>query len=287
MNDIIVSSSDNEDFMKYVKNYDKNKSNIIEKDDEWYYNDKKFVTNTHLGKIIEGGPQKLQAYYQYGGKDNSNFIIGRALHCYLLEKELFNSRYIVIDDTDIKNDIGGARPNATKLYKEWYNNIIELNPNKEALSLEEFDTIKNMIDRAMSYKQLEDLVNAATKKETIYHKTINGVNCKCKVDGINPTNFLLDYKSTSKDATIYNFKKSLYSFGYDRAASFYKDITGVNSFWFIVQQKHYPYTVCLAEVSETTFEEGRNKYMKALDEYKKHFMLNPGIIDKYLEMGSI
>ena len=45
----MIPSDEAKEFMQHQETYDKNSSNILEKDDNWYYNDKKFVSNSHLG----------------------------------------------------------------------------------------------------------------------------------------------------------------------------------------------------------------------------------------------
>jgi hypothetical protein len=45
---------------------------------------------------------------------------GSMVHCLVLESQDFNNRYFTLDDTQKVNEIGGAKPRATKAYKEWY-----------------------------------------------------------------------------------------------------------------------------------------------------------------------
>jgi len=284
---VIKSSNDIEGYNEHQKNYDKNNSNIIDKDDDWYYNDQKFVTNSHLGHLIKGGPQTLKAYYEKGQKDTSAFIFGRAAHCLLLEPDAFNGRFYAIDDTEKCEEIGGARPRTTKKYKEWIEPLLEQNKHRQLLSLEDINTIGDMVDKAMGYKQIRELVESANKREIIYQKELLNVPCKIKVDAINTSNFILDYKTSKDPATLYNFKKSLNMYNYDRQGAFYSDVAGVDSFWFLVQEKTYPYTVCLAELSPTTRQDGKVKYRYGLEMYKRHFIDNPKGIDSFLEMGSI
>ena len=287
MNDLLVSSEEQDDFLNMEKNYDKNQSMILDKDDDWYYNDTSHISNTHLGKLLNGGPQHLKAYFKGTQKETPALIFGRAQHCLLLEPDLFDSRFYAIDDTEICKEIGGKVPRNTNAYREWIGSIREENANRQELSLQDITDIKNMIDKAMSYKQIRELVESAYKKETIYTNTIKQIKCKCKVDGINPSNFIIDYKSTKEPATLYNWLKIKKKYKYDRQASFYKDITKVKSFWFIVQEKTYPYTICLVEQSEDSYIKGCEEYEIGLDMYKRHFIENPGGIDQYLEMGII
>lgn len=45
---------------------------------------------------------------------------GSMVHCLVLEPEDFMNRYEPLDDSAICDEIGGAKPMATKKYKEWY-----------------------------------------------------------------------------------------------------------------------------------------------------------------------
>jgi len=283
----LIPSDEAKDFVEHQANYDKNAGSIIEKSDEWYYGDTKFVSNTHLGKILKGGPQTLKAYYERGQKETDAFIFGRAAHCLLLEKEAFNGRFYAVDDTEKCKEIGGKVPRMTNKYKEWMAEIVEENKHRQRLTLEDMHTITNMVDKAMSYKQVRELVESANKREVIYQKNLLQVPCKIKVDAINPSNFILDYKTSKDPATLFNFSKTVRNYSYDRQGAFYRDVAGVDSFWFLVQEKTYPYTVCLAEMSPDTYEEGQKKYQLGLEMYKEHFIGKPKEIDNYLEMGSI
>jgi len=283
----LIPSNEAEDFMADMKKYDKNSANILDKGDQWYYNDKSFVTNTHLGKLLSGGPQTLKAYYQRGQKESDAFIFGRAAHCLLLEPEAFDGRFYSVDDTEKCEEIGGKVPRATKAYKEWLAEIEAKNSHRQILSSNDMQTIQDMMDKALGYKQVRELVESASKREIIYAKDIMGIKSKCKVDAINPSNFILDYKTSRDPATLFNFQKSVRNYNYDRQAAFYSDITGVQSFWFLVQEKTYPYTVCLAEMSSDTKEAGQKKYQLGLEMYQQHFIGNPEGIDSFLEMGSI
>jgi hypothetical protein len=283
----MVPSNEAEDFMNMQEAYDKNEGNIIDKDDDWYYADKKFVSNSQLGQLLRGGPQTLKAYYTRGQKDTDAFIFGRAAHCLLLEPEAFDSRYYAIDDTEKCEEIGGKRPRTTKAYKEWIEPLLEDNKHRHQLSLDDMQTLQDMVDKAMSYPQVRDLISSAKKREVIYQKTIDGVPCKIKVYAINTGNFILYYKTSKDPATLFNFAKTVRNYNYDRQGAFYCDVAGVESFWFLVQEKTYPYTVCLAELSPDSREEGRKKYKFGLEMYKKHFIEHPDKIDSFLEMGMI
>lgn len=291
-----IPSDEAKDFMEFQETYDPGANNIIDKDDNWYYSDNKFITNSHLKYIIDGGPQHLKAYYEGKlGQDSQHYIFGKAQHCLILEPEAFNSRFYSIDDTEICIEASGVdweknnkNPRATKIYKEWLSKIMEENKHRQLISMNDFQILNDMYDKLMSYKQVREMLESAYKKETIYSNKIQGIDCKCKVDAINPGNFILDYKSSKDPATIHKFKYNLKKYNYDRQGAFYCDVTKTKSFWFIVQEKTYPYTVCIVEMSPDTYEEGRIKYQYGLDLYKNHFLSKSSKdIDSFLEIGSV
>lgn len=292
---MLVPSEEAKEFMDFQKNFDPNQKGIIEKDDDWYYNDQTHVTNSQLKHLIDGGPQHLKAYYDKKiGLDKPEYIFGRAQHCLLFEPEAFNSRFYSIDDEEICIEASGANwkaenksPRATKIYKEWIAAILASNTNRQLLSFDDFTSINNMIDKLLSYKQVREMIESCTKREAIYSNELLGVKTKCKVDAINPGNFIVDYKSTKDPATIHKFKNVVRNYHYDRQGAFYGDITKTKPFWFIVQEKTYPHTVCLAELSGESRDEGTVKYQYGLEMYKNHFVNKKSEIDNYFEVGSI
>jgi len=284
----LISSDEAKDFMKDQETFDKNAGKELDWTDGKYYSDTKYVSNSHLGKLIEGGPQHLKMYHERGGsKDSEAMIFGRAAHCLLLEPETFNGRFYAIDDEEMCLEIGGKRPRTTKAYKEWLEPLIAENAHRQLLSLNDIDTITNMIDKAMSYKQVREMIESANLREKVYQKELEGVGCKIKVDAINTSNFILDYKTMRDPAIIQNAQKVVRQRQYGRQGAFYSDVAGVKDFWFLFQEKTYPYTVSLAKLSDESRDYGRKQYKDALGIYKHHFIKNPSSIDDFLEVGMV
>jgi len=274
----IISSDEIEnydEFREFETNYVGNKTTMLDKSDDWYYSDINFVTNSHLKILGSKGPKHLLDYYKNGGTDSSAFSFGRAAHCFILEPDEFSKRYLVVDDTDIKNEIGGARPTATKAYKEWLNLIEEeaLTDNKELLNIDDWNTILAMKSELDKIKEFKDLMTG-TLKEKIFTNEFVGVRVKIKLDAINTGNYVIDYKTTNDAATRENFIRDMYKYGYDHQAAFYCDVTGTNRFIFIVQEKSFPYSIMIAELSDDVLEKGRAKYQRNLLAYKKYFIDN-------------
>lgn len=77
------------------------------------------LSYTALSAFAES-PKKFIDYKLGQKKITDAMVYGRMVHCLVLEPQDFEKRYLAIDDTDICNEIGGAKPRATKPYKEWY-----------------------------------------------------------------------------------------------------------------------------------------------------------------------
>lgn len=270
---------------KEIAMKDLNENNIIKENDNWYYADQTLVTNSHLKVLMEGGPEALDHYYKYGSEDKPEYAFGRAFHCLILEPEVFNERFFILDDTAICKEIGGKRPTATKKYAEWKDEIIEENKDKEIISLDDMNRMTKMEDKLLSIPQVRTLLEN-TRREVIYKANINGVECKGKLDAVKPNQMIIDLKTTSKAPTPYQFGKDFRNYNYDRQMAFYAELAKVPNACIIAIQKTAPYTVGVYMISEESMEEGVKKYSYALDFYKEQYRGNLDI-DKFYYQSSL
>jgi exodeoxyribonuclease VIII len=270
---------------KQIIQKDLNMNNIIKETDEWYYNDTSFITNSHLKVLADGGPEALKHYFEKGSEDKPEFAFGRAFHCLILEPEEFTNRYYIFDDTDICKEIGGARPTATKKYKEWREQLSMDNFGKEMISLYDMNILEEMESKLHSIPEFKALLEN-TVRETIYKGNIEGIPVKCKVDACKPQRVVIDLKTTAKPPTPYNFTKDLNNYKYTRQAAFYKEITGCEQVVFIAIQKTAPYTVGIYRLSDEKLDEGWDQVMFGINTYKELY-LNNNNIDNFYYQGSI
>jgi len=83
---------------------------------------------------------------------------------------------------------------------------------------------------------------------------------------------LVDYKTTSKPATVTQFAKTVWDYGYDLQAAWYQTLAqllGVpcRRMVFIVQEKTPPYLCALYTLDDTFTERGLSRMREALDTY--------------------
>lgn len=78
-----------------------------------------------LSAFMEG-PREFIKYKLRQREQTEAMQYGAMVHCLTLEPEDFYNRYFVLDDEEKKKEIGGAKPTATKAYKDW---VLEMKVN--------------------------------------------------------------------------------------------------------------------------------------------------------------
>jgi hypothetical protein len=276
-----------EEQQQHLENFQKNVENRLDADDNWYYNDTKYISNSMLKTLKSHGPIYLEKYLKGElRKESDAFTFGRALHCAVLEADVFDDRYTYFDDKALVEEIGGARPTSTKKYKEALAEFKEVNSSKEILSLEDYNKVMLMTEKINNNQQAKELLSG-TDREVIYHSEINGVKTKIKVDAIKHRSYIVDIKTMSKTPNQKNMISAMHNFDYDMQGAFYLDNSMCNSFWFIAIEKSYPYTIGVYELSQESIERGKEKYWEALEDYKHHFINKKSDLKRFCYMGQI
>jgi exodeoxyribonuclease VIII len=286
---LIASDSLGDDFINQAKNHDPNGENRMDVSDDWYYNDNEFVTNTMLGKL-EDGPETLMAYIKDPNfqPERPHHVYGKAFHCALLEPDDFDSRFFVVDDSKLIQQLSAdyKNPRATKKYKEWIEEELIKANGRQQVSVEDYNDMMRMQEKIYSRSQCVDMLKH-TLKEKVYKGNLLGLKVKCKADVVNPGHFGLDLKGVKEAPTPQMANKFLYSYAWGRQASFYHDILKVDSFWFLMIEKTYPYTIGLYEVSSEKIQEFREKYEHLLKLYDFHFNQNPDTIKDFMYISML
>ena len=272
---MIESSENHPEFMKELQGVNPAADRLINQDDDWYFADKKHVSNSMLKIFQQSGIKNYDCYLKSELKIKSKALdIGSAFHCLILEPEYFHERFFILDDTEICDSVSGKgwkakgkKPRSTKGYKDWYaDNIqeIEDNPGITIISNEEMNTLKKMEQALSNIPEVVNLIQSCDETETIYYNELNGVKVKSKVDLHKYGQFVGDLKTTS--TSVKEFIKSCYKYKYDQQAGFYSDVVNVPRFIFIVVESIYPHNVGVFECSEDFLQRGRDSYQKGLND---------------------
>jgi|DEB0MinimDraft_6_1074348.scaffolds.fasta_scaffold02895_4 hypothetical protein len=241
------------------------------KDDSQYYSDTKYLSNSNIGRMIEDVhtfKKYLDGEYEY--PSNPNFVVGRLVHTAVLEPEKYTDFKVVV-----------AKDRRSKAYKEAVaeHGFDWVVTEPEHLMAQE---IKDNIEK--NDRLSEMLVFAST--EVPFTRTINGVDCKGKVDAVTEIDgkkVIIDLKTTGKAVT--DFPKSARAFSYDRQAAMYLELTGADEFVFLVANKETR-SLGLFTCSDNFINGGTHKLMYALDMYKELF-INGGYTTSYMHLGEL
>lgn len=247
-------------------------SSVIEafKSDELYYSDKKYVSNSGLGRMREN--VHLFAAWLRGDYDypsNPHFTVGRYFHTYVLEPHKLNDFHISKMKT---------RRSAQ------FNADVQKFSDKEVITDSERAMVENMVFKIKSIDRLTTMIEAS-EKEVPFVKDIEGVPCKGKLDmvltmtpqlvdelefGWAGMRVGLDLKSTSKPVS--EFKKSARAFNYARQAAMYTELADLDAFVFIPSEKSFPYTPAMYWSGEDFLSAGYRQLFTDLQFYRELFI---------------
>lgn len=234
------------------------RNEVVQMEDKDYFGNAE-VTNSDFRLLKESALHlKNKDLFQLSG---ANLTFGSAVHCYILEPKEFDKRYAT-------ESFEGCNENKnSKIYKEAKANWLKSVGDKEVISTDDFEKIKNIgkAVQAIAGTLLKD-----GEAEVAMFAEINDVQVSGKADYINhKIRYIFDVKTTQD---IEKFDYSLINYGYITQAPFYKDIykriTGDDySFAFILVESNPPHNVRVATASKEVIEIGRMQYGEYLQKY--------------------
>jgi len=209
------------------------------------------------------GDMRLWEMYMRGElkKESEALTFGKMYDMMLFEPEKASDTYYTMDDSEVIAEIGGKSPRMTKRYKEWKAQLEQItqNADKELVSKESMQQAKEMIERLDACGIREEYLQGEYQVE--FNEEIDGVPVKgfldCLGDG-----YITDSKSAR---SINKFKYDVNSWCYDIQAYLYTKVFGIDDFYWVVQEKVYPYYPAVVKCSKETLMRGEMKYHEALE----------------------
>lgn len=202
-------------------------------------------------------------------KDSPALAFGSAYDCLLFTPELFDEQFHVFDDREIVKDIGGRQPRSTKVYKDWKKEQEGLGEGKTAVPFDDYQQCIDMITRLDESGVQNIYLDGDYQVEFNHEIELFG--------DVVPFRGFLDclgdgYISDSKSSrSVKGFKRDVVTFGYDIQAFLYTHVFGIKDFYWVVQEKAYPYLPAVYKASEETLDFGKRKVAKALNIIKAHY----------------
>lgn len=188
-------------------------------------------------------------------------VIGSATHTAILEPELFDATYMVVDARDRRSAI---YKDAAKAYGDDF-----------TLTRTEHDSIVLMQQSVQANARAVETLKDATKEVSLFVKDPEtGVDVRVRFDALGKT-LIADLKKTSRDARPEEFSKAIFNYRYHVQAALYMDAyewhTGeqLQEFRFIVVEPDVPCPVMVYAMDDYSLHIGRETYRKELRQYAK------------------
>lgn len=212
------------------------------------------------------GDMRLWEMYMRGQlkKESEALYFGSLYDMLLFEPEKAHDTYFVLDDSDIVASIGGKYPRSTKRYKEWKAEALEKNNGKELASQEDWTKAHEMIQRLKDCG-LYDKRFAGGKYQVEFNVDVDGIPLKGFLDCLQD-DCIIDSKSSR---SVDKFRYDVNSFSYDIQAYVYTKVFGIKDFYWVVQEKAYPFYPADVKCSEETLFRGEMKFHEAVENITK------------------
>lgn len=193
-------------------------------------------------------------------------LFGSMLHCLVLEPGEFDKRYLCLDDLDICNSIGGAKPRATKQYKEWKAVTVAEAGDRTIVETSEYYAAKKIASNVRHNRASRKILDMCPEHEKaiewefknfIFRGFIDGRGEKAKVD-----------LKTCPDANWQKFQREIISNKYYLQAAMYTYATGEDvPFYIIAVDKKGG--VSVHKIDQRLLDHGMQEYNDLLDRFNE------------------
>jgi len=215
------------------------------------------VNISTLKELWSASPKHYRHLLRTPRADTPSMLLGRAIHCAVLEPECFAERYIVVPPLDKR----------TKAYKQWAENL-DADDTRELISTSQHEICISICD-AVRYDNVASplLDDGAAEQALVWADAETGVRCKGRIDWITE-NTIVGLKTTARMRHGL-FRQQAASLGYHLQWAFYNDgwmaLNGAEpSMIEIVVETTPPHDVVVYHIPPEVLDEGRRCYAAAL-----------------------
>jgi len=214
--------------------------------------------------LLDRSPAHYMAKEQMG--ETPAMIFGAAFHTYILEKEIFNDQYLVMEP-GINRTMKAGRSLVAQAVEE----------QKIVLSYKDLETLKGMHDSVWAHSKAQEILSHGMAEVSGYWKdpVHPEILCKIRIDWLNTKrNILVDLKSAA-DARPRPWLRTAIDKKYPMQSGWYlygvTQITRIEhrDFYFIAVEKEPPYGVMVYEADSFWIDNGLIECQQALAIYVK------------------
>jgi len=201
----------------------------------------------------------------------------------LFEREKAFDKYMVMSESQVMSQLSdkarsSKKPSLTSEYKAVVSAMktAALEEGKTIVSHDDWQTANDMIDRLATCGLLESHLKG--DYQVGFVEELNGIEVKgfldCLGDG-----FISDSKSAR---SAEKFRYSIRDFSYDIQAFIYTKVFGIKDFFWVVQEKTYPYLPALVKCSDETLFVGEMKFNDAVNRIRQFLREDYDPVKDYL-----
>lgn len=203
--------------------------------------------------------------YKMGIKEETDaMIFGSMLHCLVLEPNDFESRYHCLDDRDICEQIGGAKPRATKAYKEWKEVAMQEAGDRILVETNDYLNAKIIASNVLHNRASRKILDLGFEHEKSIEWEFKNFKFKGFIDGIG-ANLIFDLK-TCQDADPEFFQREIIKNCYHIQAAMYLYAEGKMQDYYIIAVDRKG-GVSVHKLHMNLIEQGMKEYNELLDKF--------------------
>lgn len=239
------------------------KNQLIKLTDESYFADS--AINFSTMKELLGSARNFQYARTTVKEPTASMQLGSAIHCAILEKDVFASEYVACPEIDKR----------TKEYKEF----ASANAGKKLYKVSEVEPILETVEKCDYSNGLNLIKSGSCITENAIFWDCGTVNMKCKIDAYDKdTQTLIDVKTTT-DVSPTTFQRLIFNNNYHlQLAHYYNGLTscnlGVNEFLIVAIQTQAPYDVVEYRLSAEVIKEACSIVNKLYDKLENVMLFN-------------
>lgn len=203
--------------------------------------------------------------YKMGVKEQTDAMLyGSMLHCLVLEPGDFFNRYHLLDDLDICNQIGGAKPRATKVYKEWKQAALAEAGDKLLVEADDYTAAKIAANSILNNRASAKIINQATTREKPIEWEYKNFKFKGFIDG-DGDKAIFDIK-TMPNAAPKEVQREIVKRGLYIQAAMYLYGTGIPKDYYIIAVDRKG-GISVHKLEMALIEQGMIEYSILLDHF--------------------
>jgi hypothetical protein len=224
-------------------------------------------------KAFADSPSTFAEYKLAKREPSDAMLFGAMLHCLVLEPKDFEKRYLCLDDQDICNQIGGAKPRATKAYKEWKAVTVAEAGDREIVDTNEYLAAKVIASNVLHNRASAKILDLCWEHEKPIEWEFQNFMFKGFIDG-KGEKAIMDLK-TCPDAEQDKFQRDIINNRYYLQAAMYLYAVGENIPYYIIAVDKKS-GVSVHKLHDKLIEHGMNEYNTLVGKFnecilKDHF----------------